>query len=70
PILADNLARRPDAERLLTGLAYSMMHGGDETQIKPLFEELSRFLRENRDSYSSEEWARLEALFQQALQME
>ena len=70
PILADNLARRPDAERLLTGLAYSMMHGGDETQIKPLFEELWRFLRENRDRYSSEEWARLEVLFQQALQME
>ncbi len=70
PILADNLARRPDAEGLLTGLVYSMMHGGDETQIKPLFEELWRFLRENRDRYSSEEWARLEALFQQALQME
>jgi HEAT repeat protein len=70
PILADNLARRPDAEGLLTGLAYSMMHGGDETQIKPLFEDLSRFIRENRDRYSAEEWARLEALFQQSLQME
>jgi HEAT repeat protein len=70
PILADNLARRPDAEGLLTGLAWSMMHGGDEGQIKPLFEELSRFVRENRDRYNSEDWARLEALFRQALQME
>jgi len=63
PILADNLARRPDAEKMLTGLAYSMMHGGDETQIQPLIQGLLRYIEENRDRYTSEEQARLEALF-------
>ncbi len=63
PILADNLARRPDAEKMLTGLAYSMMHGGDETHIQPLFQGLLRYLEENRDRYTAEEQARLEALF-------
>ena len=67
PVLADNLARRPEPERLLTGLAWSMMHGGDEGQIQPLFEALMRFVQENPDRYSPEEQARLEALFQQAL---
>ncbi|MCZ6814661.1 MAG: hypothetical protein O7F14_11460, partial [Alphaproteobacteria bacterium] len=63
PILADNLARRPDAEKMITGLAYSMMHGGDETQIQPLFQGLLRYVEENRGRYSAEERARLEALF-------
>ncbi len=67
PVLADNLARRPEPERLLTGLAWSMMHGGDEAQIQPLFEALMRFVQENPDRYSPEEQARLEALFQQVL---
>ena len=63
PVLADNLARRPDAEKMLTGLAYSMMHGGDETQIQSLFQGLQRYVEENRDRYTPEEQARLEALF-------
>jgi hypothetical protein len=67
PVLADNFARRPEPERLLTGLAWSMMHGGDEAQIQPLFEALLRFIEENPDRYTPEERARLEALFQQAL---
>jgi hypothetical protein len=50
---------------MLTGLAYSMMHGGDEAQVKPLFEALERFIRDNRDRYSSEEWDKLERLFPQ-----
>jgi HEAT repeat protein len=62
PILADNLARRPDGERMLTGLAYSMMHGGDQTQIQPLFEGLLRFIEQNPDRYTVEERTRLEAL--------
>ena len=70
PVLADNLARRPEPERLLTGLAWSMMHGGDETQFQPLFEALLRFIQENPDRYSPEERARLEALFKQALPAE
>jgi HEAT repeat protein len=68
PVLADSLARRPEPERLLTGLAWSMMHGGDEAQFQPLFEALLRFIQENPDRYSPEERARLEALFKQALQ--
>ncbi len=48
---------------MLTGLAYSMMHGGDETQIQPLFQGLLRYIEENRDRYTPEEQARLEALF-------
>jgi hypothetical protein len=68
PVLADSLARRPEPERLLTGLAWSMMHGGDEAQFQPLFEALLRFILENPDRYSPEERARLEALFKQALQ--
>ena len=63
PILADNLARRPGAEKMFTGLAYSMMHGGDETQIQPLLQGLLRYIEENRDRYTPEEQARLEALF-------
>ena len=70
PVLADNLARRPEPERLLTGLAWSMMHGGDEAQIQPLFESLLRFIRDNPDRYSPEEKARLETLFKQALPAE
>jgi HEAT repeat protein len=62
PVLADNLARRPDGENVLTGLAYSMMHGGDETQIQPLLQALVRFIQDNRARYSPEEWARLESL--------
>ncbi len=65
PILADNLARRPGAEKMLTGLAYSMMHGGDETQIQPLFQGLLRYVEENRGRYTPAEQARLEALFKQ-----
>jgi HEAT repeat protein len=65
PILADNLARRPEGQEMLTGLAYSMMHGGDEAQVKPLFEALERFIRDNRDRYSPEEWDKLERLFPQ-----
>ena len=63
PILADSLARRPDAENMLASLAYSMMHGGDETQIQPLFQGLLGYIEENRDRYTPEERARLEALF-------
>jgi HEAT repeat protein len=65
PILADNLARRPDAETMLTGLAYAMLHGGDETKIQPLFQGLLRYFEENRDRYTPEEQARLDALFKQ-----
>ena len=62
PILADTLARRDDGEQLLTGLAYSMMHGGDETQIRDLFTGLVRHVEQNRDRYTAEEQARLDAL--------
>ncbi len=62
PVLADNLARRPDGENVLTGLAYAMMHGGDETRIQPLLEALARFIQDNRARYNPEEWARLENL--------
>ncbi len=67
PVLADSLARRPEPEQLLTGLAWSMMHGGDETRIQPLFEALMQFIQANPDRYSPEERARLEALFQQVM---
>lgn len=63
PILADNLARRPDSEKMFTGLAWSMMHGGDEPQIQPLIEGLRRYIEENRDRYTPEEKARLDTLF-------
>jgi HEAT repeat protein len=63
PILVDNLARRPGAEKIFTRLAYSMMHGGDQTQIQPLIQALLRYVEENRDRYNSEEQARLESLF-------
>ena len=59
PILADNLARRPDGENLLTGLAYAMLHGGDDTQVQPLFEALTRFIQDNRERYSPQERDRL-----------
>jgi HEAT repeat protein len=65
PILADNLARRSEGKEMLTGLAYSMMHGGDEAQVRPLFEALESFIRDNRDRYSAEEWDKLERLFRQ-----
>jgi HEAT repeat protein len=67
PVLADNLARRPKPEQLLTGLVWSMMHGGDEEGITPLLQSLRQFIQDNRDRYSAEEWARLEALLQQAM---
>jgi HEAT repeat protein len=65
PILADNLARRPDAENIFAGLIYSMMHGGDETMIQPLFQGLLRYVEENRDRYTTGEQTRLEALFKE-----
>jgi HEAT repeat protein len=65
PILADNLARRPEGKKMVNGLAYSMMHGGAEAQVQSLFEALANFIRDNRDRYSPEEWDKLEPLFQQ-----
>lgn len=62
PILADNLARRPDAERMFAGLAYAMMHGGDETRIQLLLKGLRRYIEKNRDRYTDEEQARLDTL--------
>lgn len=50
---------------MITGLAYSMMHGGDETQIQPLIQGLARYVEENRGRYSAEKRARLEAQFKQ-----
>ena len=67
PILADDLVRRKDGERWLTGLAYSMQHGGDETQIQPLIEGLRRYFAENRDRYTAEERARFEAVFERGM---
>ena len=66
PILADNLARRQSAEKMFAGLAYSMMHGGNETQIQALFQGILRYLEENRDRYTPEEQARLEAIFKRS----
>ena len=66
PILADNLARRADGERMLTGLAYSMMHGGDQTQVRALFEGLARYIEKNFDRYTLEEKARLNAFLKRA----
>ncbi len=62
PVLADNLARRPDGDKILTGLAYGMMHGGDATKLQPLLQGLRKYVEENRDRYSAREQARLEAL--------
>jgi hypothetical protein len=66
PVLADNLARRAKPDQLLSGLIWSMMHGGDEARIAPLIQSLRQFIEDNRSRYSAEERARLEALFQQA----
>jgi HEAT repeat protein len=65
PVLADSLARSPQPEQLLTGLAYGMMHGGDEAAIAPLIRSLRQFVEDNPERYSQEERARLEALFEQ-----
>ncbi len=62
PVLADTVARRDDGEQLLTGLAYSMMHGGDDTKVPDLFTGLVRYVEQNRDRYTAEEQARLDAL--------
>ena len=62
PILADNLARRPAAEKSFTGLAYSILHGGDQSQLQALFQGLRHYLEDNRGRYNPEEQARLEAL--------
>ena len=63
PVLVDALARRPEAKQMFTGLAYSMMHGGDETQFRPLVQGMRRYMEENANRYTPEERARLEALF-------
>lgn len=65
PVIADNLARRPDANDIFTGLIYSMMHGGNEAQVQSLFQGLLRYAEENRDRYTPEEHARLDALLEQ-----
>ena len=62
PVLADHLARRPDADKVLAGLAYGMAHGGDATKLERLLQGLRKYVEENRDRYSAEEWVRLEAL--------
>jgi HEAT repeat protein len=67
PVLADNLARRPDAENLFIGLAYSMMHGGDETKIQSLFQGMARYIEKNTDRYTPEEKARLDAIFRRGI---
>lgn len=67
PVLADSLARSPQPDQLLTGLAYAMMHGGNEAAIAPLIQSLRQFVTDNSARYSTEQRARLEALFQQAL---
>ena len=62
PVLADNLARRPDGDKILTGLAYAMLHGGDAAKLQPLLQGLRKYVEENGDRYSIEERARLEVL--------
>jgi hypothetical protein len=62
PVLADNLARRPDGDKTMIGLAYAMLHGGGATTFQPLLQGLRNYVEENRGRYSAEEWARLEAL--------
>lgn len=61
PTLADNLARRGDTQKMLTGLAYSMIHGGNETQVRSLFQGLAQYAKKNINRYSPEEQARLDA---------
>jgi len=70
PVLADNLARRAEPERMLTGLVYAMMHGGDEAAVAPLIQSLRQYLEDNPQRYSAEERARLESLVQQAWPVE
>jgi hypothetical protein len=62
PVLADNLARRPDGDKMLMGLAYAMMHGGDATKTQSLLRGLRKYVEENRRRYSASEQARLDAL--------
>jgi HEAT repeat protein len=62
PILADNLARRPDGDRTMIGLAYAMLHGGDAAKLQPLLQGLRKYVEENRRRYSAGEQARLDAL--------
>jgi hypothetical protein len=59
PVLANTVARRANGERMLTGLAYSMMHSGDETQARALFKGLERYIEQNIRRYTPEEQARL-----------
>ncbi len=65
PVLADSLARSPQPDQLLTGLAYGMMHGGNEAALAPLIQSLRQFVADNPERYSAEERARLDALFRQ-----
>jgi len=67
PVVADNLARRPSANNIFMGLIYSMVHGGNETQVQPLLDGLLRYIEDNRDRYTPEEQARLEALLNQGV---
>jgi hypothetical protein len=39
-----------------------MAHGGDATKLERLLQGLRKYVEENRDRYSAEEWVRLEAL--------
>ncbi len=63
PILVENLARRPEGKKMLTGLAYAMAHGGDATKIQSLIKGLQRYIEKNRGLYTPEEKARLDSLF-------
>jgi len=65
PVVADNLARRPGTHNIFIGLVYSMMHRGDEKQVQSFLQGLRRYIQDNRDRYTSEEQARLEALLKQ-----
>ncbi len=69
PVLADNLARRPDGDKILTGLAYGMLHGGDAAKLQPLLQGLRKYVEENRHRYSAEELARLDALLRKFSRM-
>ena len=62
PVLADNLVRRPEVEQMFTSLAWSMAHGGDEAQFRALMEGVGRYIDENRDRYTAEQQARIDAL--------
>jgi len=64
PVLADNLARRADGDKMLAGFAYSMMHSGDETRARTLFRNLARYIEKNIHRYSPKEQARLKAFLE------